>query len=109
MPRVTFIDRAGARREIDAPEGLTLLEVCRRFAVDIEGACGGEMACATCHVVVRERWYDRLPEPEPDEEDMLDLAAGLTATSRLGCQIVLTAALDGLEVRLPETGENLWG
>ena len=64
------------------------------------------MACATCHVVVQDPWYDRLAPPSDDEEDMLDLAYGLTATSRLGCQIALTDALDGLVVRLPDTGEN---
>lgn len=106
MPRMTFIARDGARQEVDAPEGWTLLRISRSFDVDIEGACEGNMACATCHVVVQDPWFDRLPEPSADEEDMLDLAYGLTETSRLGCQITLTEALDGLVVRLPETGEN---
>ena len=107
MPKITFIGRDGARQEIgDAPEGWTLLQICRSYDVDIEGACEGNMACATCHVVVEDGWYDKLDPPSGDEEDMLDLAYGLTETSRLGCQIKLTPALDGLIVRLPDTGEN---
>lgn len=107
MPRMTFLDRDGTPCVIDdAPEGWTLLQIARSYQIDIEGACEGNMACATCHVIVQDPWYDRLPEPSADEEDMLDLAYGLTETSRLGCQINLTADLDGLVVRLPDTGEN---
>jgi 2Fe-2S ferredoxin len=77
--------------------------VARRNAIDIEGACGGAMACATCHVHVDEAWFARLEPPSPEEEDMLDLAESLAATSRLGCQIRMTQALDGLVVRVPRT------
>jgi 2Fe-2S ferredoxin len=93
----------GEARACDAPPGLSLLEVARRYGIDIEGACGGSMACATCHVHVDEGWVDRLEPPSAEEEDMLDLAESLAATSRLGCQIRLTAALDGLVVRVPRT------
>jgi 2Fe-2S ferredoxin len=106
MPRMTFIARDGTAQEVDTSDGRTLLQIARTHAIDIEGACEGNMACATCHLVVEGAWYDRLPAPSNDEEDMLDLAYGLTATSRLGCQITLTADLDGLVVRLSETGEN---
>jgi ferredoxin, 2Fe-2S len=106
MPRMTFIARDGTRREVDAPEGSTLLQISRANNVDIEGACEGNMACATCHVVIQDPWYDRLVPPTNDEEDMLDLAYGLTETSRLGCQISITPELDGLVVSLPDTGEN---
>jgi 2Fe-2S ferredoxin len=106
MPRMTFIARDGTPQPVEAPEGWTLLQISRANDIDIEGACEGNMACATCHVVVQDPWYDRLAPPSDDEEDMLDLAYGLTATSRLGCQIALTDALDGLVVRLPDTGEN---
>jgi 2Fe-2S ferredoxin len=106
MPRMTFIGRDGAAREVDAPEGWTLLQISRANDIEIEGACEGNMACATCHVVVQDPWYDRLEPPSDDEEDMLDLAYGLTETSRLGCQITISAGLDGLVVRLPDTGEN---
>ena len=107
MPRMTFIARDGTAQQVDAPEGWTLLQISRANDVDIEGACEGNMACATCHVVVQDPWYDRLISPSDDEEDMLDLAYGLTETSRLGCQIKLTACLDGLVVCLPDTGENV--
>ena len=65
------------------------------------------MACSTCHVIVETQWHGRLPPPEEDEEDMLDLAFALTRTSRLGCQIVITRELDGLTVRLPPETRNL--
>jgi ferredoxin, 2Fe-2S len=106
MPRMTFIARDGTAQQVDGTEGATLLQISRANDVDIEGACEGNMACATCHVVVQDPWYDRLIPPSDDEEDMLDLAYGLTETSRLGCQIQLTSDLDGLVVRLPDTGES---
>ena len=107
MPRMTFIARDGACKEVEAPDGWTLLQISRANDVGIEGACEGNMACATCHVVVRDPWYDRLVPPSEGEEDMLDLAYGLTQTSRLGCQIIVTAEMDGLVVQLPDSGENL--
>jgi 2Fe-2S ferredoxin len=82
------------------------MEIAHRHGVDIEGACEGALACSTCHVIVEPDWSRRLEEPSEDEEDMLDLAFGLTATSRLGCQIVMTEALDGLTVTLPEETHN---
>ena len=107
MPRMTFIVRGGVRREVDAPVGFSVLDIAHRHGIDIEGACEGKMACSTCHVVVDEAWFGRLPAPSEEEEDMLDLAFGLTRTSRLGCQIVITETLDGLVVRLPESTRNL--
>ncbi|MEQ8966394.1 MAG: ferredoxin family 2Fe-2S iron-sulfur cluster binding protein [Azospirillaceae bacterium] len=107
MPKVTFIDPDGTRHEIEARAGMTLLEIAHQNDIDIEGACEGSLACSTCHVVVDPSWYDKLPEIEDDEEDMLDLAFGLQKTSRLGCQIVLTEELDGLTVRLPEGTNNM--
>ncbi|HEX7929425.1 MAG TPA: 2Fe-2S iron-sulfur cluster-binding protein, partial [Sphingomicrobium sp.] len=83
------------------PEGARLLEVAQGAGMPLEGTCEGQMACSTCHVVVEAAWFDLLPAASPDEEDMLDLAAGVTRTSRLSCQISLTEALDGLEVRIP--------
>ncbi|MEM6903615.1 MAG: ferredoxin family 2Fe-2S iron-sulfur cluster binding protein [Pseudomonadota bacterium] len=103
MPIVTFINPDGSRHDIDAAEGLSVLEVAHLNNIDIEGACGGSLACATCHVIVDQAWFDKLEAIEEDEEDMLDLAFGLTPTSRLGCQILLTPALDGLVVKLPAT------
>ena len=107
MPKVIFIERDGNRREVEAPLGLSVLEIAHKNGVDIEGACEGSLACSTCHVIVDPEWYDLLKEASEDEEDMLDLAFGLTATSRLGCQIIITEELDGLVVRLPTTTRNL--
>ena len=91
---------------MDAPLGLSVLEIAHQNDVDIEGACEGSLACSTCHVIVDPAWYNKLAKATEDEEDMLDLAFGLTATSRLGCQIVMTPALDGLRVRLPASTRN---
>ena len=107
MPKMIFVERGGSRHEVDAPLGMTVLEIARRHDIDIEGACDGSLACSTCHVIVDPDWYDLLPEASVDEEDMLDLAFDLTGTSRLGCQIVITEELDGLMVRLPATPRPL--
>jgi 2Fe-2S ferredoxin len=103
---MTFVERDGTRREVDAPLGLSVLEVAHKHGIDIEGACEGSLACSTCHVIVDPAWYGHLAEATEDEEDMLDLAFGLQATSRLGCQIVMTAELDGLVVKLPAATRN---
>ncbi len=107
MPRMIFIERDGNRREVDAPVGMSVMKIARDHGVDIEGACEGAMACSTCHVIVDHDWFARLPPAGDDEADMLDLAFGLTKTSRLGCQIVMTPELDGLTVRLPREIRNL--
>ncbi len=107
MPRMTFIERDGTQREVEAPLGLSLLEIAHKHGIDIEGACEGSLACSTCHVIVASSWFARLTPPTEDEEDMLDLAFGLTETSRLGCQIVMTESLDGLVVRLPAGSRNV--
>ena len=107
MPKMTFIERDGSRREVDAPLGLSVLEIAHRHKVDIEGACEGSLACSTCHVIVDSEWYDLLKEATEDEEDMLDLAFGLTQTSRLGCQIIMSEELDGLTVKLPAATRNM--
>jgi len=107
MPKMTFIQRDGSRREVDAPVGLSVLEIAHRNDIDIEGACEGSLACSTCHVIVDPEWYELLKDATEDEEDMLDLAFGLTQTSRLGCQIIMTEELDGLTVRLPSATRNM--
>ncbi len=104
---MVFIERDGNRKEVDAPLGLSVLEIAQRNDVDIEGACEGSLACATCHVIVDEAWFDKLPEASDDEEDMLDLAFGLQETSRLGCQIIMRPEIDGLTVTLPDDVINL--
>lgn len=107
MPKMTFIKTDGSRVEVDAPVGLSVLEIAHRNDLDLEGACEGSLACSTCHVVIDPEWYDTLHEASEDEEDMLDLAFGLTRTSRLGCQIIMTEELDGLTVSLPAGTRNL--
>lgn len=107
MPKMTFIDRDGNRHDVDAPVGLSVLEIAHRNQLDLEGACEGSLACSTCHVVVDPEDYERLADASEDEEDMLDLAFGLTATSRLGCQIIMTEELDGLVVSLPAATRNM--
>ncbi len=106
MPKMTFIELDGNRREVEAPLGLSVLEIAHKNSLDLEGACEGSLACSTCHVVIEPEWYDVLPDAAEDEEDMLDLAFGLTKTSRLGCQIIMTEELDGLVVRLPGGSNN---
>ena len=106
MPSMAFRDPDGTEYWVEAEEGQTLLQIAHANGIEIEGACDGSMACSTCHVIVDPEWIDLLPEPSLEEEDMLDLALAVTETSRLGCQIVLTADLDGLIVTLPEGTHN---
>nr|BAN20831.1 adrenodoxin [Riptortus pedestris] len=103
---VTFIRASGERIKGKGKEGDSLLDVVINNDLDFDGygACEGTLTCSTCHVVLKKEDYDKLPDkPSEEENDMLDLAYGLTDTSRLGCQILLSKELDGLEVHLPET------
>ncbi len=110
MPKMTFLSPDGVNRhEVDAPLGMSVLEVAHRNDIDLEGACEGSLACSTCHIIVDPEWSSRLDPPSEEEEDMLDLAFGLTRTSRLGCQIRITEALDGLTVTLPAGSNNMLG
>jgi 2Fe-2S ferredoxin len=104
-----FIERDGTRREVDAPLGLSVLEIAHKHGVDIEGACEGSLACSTCLVIVDAAWYPKLATASEDEEDMLDLAFDLQETSRLGCQLIMSPALDGLVVKLPAGTRNAGG
>ena len=109
MPKMVFIERDGTQKEVEAPLGLSVLEIAHRNSVDIEGACEGSLACSTCHVIVDPSWFGKLAKPTEDEEDMLDLASGARRTSRLSCQIDLTDALDGLVVHIPAESRNMQG
>ena len=109
MPRMTFIDSAGASHDVEAPLGHSLLQIAWDNGLDVEGACEGAMACSTCHVIVDPEWYGRLDAPTEDEEDMLDLAPGLKATSRLGCQIKVSSELAGARFTVPSGSHNLQG
>ena len=106
MIQVTFITASGDKVAAEAEEGLSLLEVGQAAGMPLEGTCEGQMACSTCHVIIAPEWFERLPPASDEEEDMLDLAAGVQRTSRLSCQIALTGDLDGLEVRIPAESHN---
>ncbi len=110
MTLVRFVSADGEHvQEVRAPAGERLLDVAQAAGQPLEGTCEGQMACSTCHVIVDPDDFDRLKEPTEDEEDMLDLAFDLQETSRLGCQIIMTEALDGLEVKLPAGTRNAQG
>ena len=107
MVKVCFITAEGDRVGAEAKAGASLLEVAQAVGMPLEGTCEGQMACSTCHVIVDPEWSELLPSATEDEEDMLDLAFGLTHTSRLGCQIIITEELDGLTVQLPAATRNM--
>lgn len=104
--KIVFITKS-EKKEFQVPIGTTVLEAAHNNDIDLEGACEGSLACSTCHVVVAKEYYDKLSTPSEDEEDMLDLAFGLTPTSRLGCQIIMTKELDGLELIVPHETRNV--
>lgn len=101
MIKVRFIAAGGQTTEVDALPGARLLDVAQDCGQPLEGTCEGQMACATCHVIVDPADFARLPPASADEEDMLDLAPHATAHSRLSCQIVLDAALGAITVQVP--------
>ena len=106
---MTFKDTKGAvLKTIEASEGDSLLDIAKEYDIDLEVACEGSVACSTCHVILEPEMYNKLPEPEDDENDMLDMAFGLTDTSRLGCQVKLTKELDGLVATLPSATRNMF-
>lgn len=107
MPKITFTFPDGKERTFDVQSGISVLEVAHRHEIPLEGACEGSLACSTCHVIVDPQWYGKLKAASEDEEDMLDLAFGLTQTSRLGCQIMMSDALDGIKVSLPSATRNM--
>lgn len=107
MPKLIFVFPDGHEKVCDAPTGISVLEVAHKNEIPLEGACEGSLACSTCHVIVDPAFYGKLAEATEDEEDMLDLAFGLTHTSRLGCQILMSDALDGLKVTLPSATRNM--
>ena len=108
MIRVLFVSADGSRTvEAHAAPGTVLLDLAQLHDQPLEGTCEGQMACSTCHVVVDADDFPRLPKASEDEEDMLDLAASVKRTSRLACQIVLDASLDGLTVRIPGESRNM--
>jgi ferredoxin-2, mitochondrial len=123
---VTFVDKDGDKHEFEVAKGDNLLDIAQANDIEMEGmdffwlttsahadrvtpgACGGSCACSTCHVIVQDPdVYDKIPEPDDDENDMLDLAFGLTETSRLGCQVKMSPEIDGIVVKLPSMTRNM--
>ena len=104
MPDITFIHPDGREEGFEAPEGVSVMQAATGYGIDgIVGECGGSAICATCHVIVDEAWADKLPPPEANELEMLECTASeRQPTSRLSCQIRLTAAMQGLVLRIPE-------
>lgn len=110
MITITFETFEGNKQwHCTADEGTSLLTLAQNNDIDIEGACEGNMACSTCHMILSPKDYAALGEPIEEEEEMLDLAFGLTATSRLGCQINLTPEMEGMVIRLPKASRNMMG
>lgn len=105
--KVRFQTAQDAMVEAEAISGDILLTVAQGAGMPLEGTCEGQMACSTCHVIVDRDWFAVLPDASEDEEDMLDLAYGVRATSRLACQIVLSEALDGLTVAIPSEARDM--
>ena len=106
MPRIIFKVAGGIEVPVDVKVGTSVLEAAWNNNIDIEGACEGAMACSTCHVILGEKDFDKLGVPSEEEEDLLDLAWGVRPTSRLGCQIIVTDALDGTMFLLPASTNN---
>ena len=102
MPKITYIEHTGKTHTIDVQNGLTVMEgAVQNDIPGIDADCGGGMACATCHVYVKEDWWDKLPNKEDGEEDMIDMAYEPNKFSRLSCQIIVSDELDGLIVNTP--------
>jgi ferredoxin len=107
MVKVRFLTANGEKIDAEGAAGTSLLEVAQGAGMPLEGTCEGQMACSTCHVIVSAEWFGKLPEASEEEEDMLDLAAGVQRTSRLSCQILLDDTLDGLEVAVPSESHDM--
>ena len=102
MPKIIFVKPDRSEHTIVVENGTSVMEAGRDANLGIEGTCGGCLSCATCHVIVDKAWFSKTGVPSEDESDMLDLAFGLSETSRLGCQIEMSDDLDGLKVAIPE-------
>ena len=103
MPKINYIEHGGKKHTIEVANGLTVMEgAIQNNIPGIDADCGGSMACATCHVYVKEEWFNKLPKKEDGEEDMLDMAFEPNKFSRLSCQLTVSEELEGLVVKLPE-------
>ena len=103
MPKITYINKDGSSKTIEVDKGLSVMEgAIQNDIPGIDADCGGSMACATCHVYVEEKWFNKIPKAEDAEEDMIDMAFEPKKNSRLSCQIIVSDELDGLIVTTPE-------
>ncbi|GLT91345.1 hypothetical protein SLE2022_092360 [Rubroshorea leprosula] len=104
---VTFVDKEGEEKHIKVPIGMSMLEAAHENDIELEGVCEGSLVCSTCHVGVMDmEYYNKLEDPTDEENDMLDLAFGLTETSRLGCQVIAKPELDGIRLAIPPATRN---
>jgi len=101
---ITYIEADGTSKTVDAEVGVDMMSAAHDNDIELEGACGGELACSTCHLIFDDDIFDSLPEKEDEEDDMLDLAFEVTDTSRLGCQITVQENFDGMTVQIPDDG-----
>ena len=102
MPKITYKDYQGTSKTIEVENGLTVMEgAIQKDIPGIDADCGGSMACATCHVYVDDKWFDKIPKAEDAEIDMIDMAFEPKKNSRLSCQIIVSEELDGLVVTTP--------
>lgn len=106
---LTFVTRTGEEVEVHAEVGDTLMSVAQDAGLDVEGACEGNLACATCHVILTKLAFDTLQSPSEEEDDMLELAVDLHTTSRLGCQVEVSSTMQGWVIQLPRQTQNLMG
>ena len=103
MPKITYIEHDGKTHTIEVASGLSVMEgAVQNNIPGIDADCGGSMACATCHVYVKEEWFNKIPKKEDGEEDMIDMAFEPKKNSRLSCQIMVSDQLEGLVVDIPE-------
>ncbi len=103
MAKITYIEHKGKSHTINVENGLTVMEgAVQNDIPGIDADCGGSMACATCHVYVKEEWFNKVPSKQEGEDDMLDQAFEPKSNSRLSCQLIVSDELDGLVVNLPE-------
>ena len=103
MPKITYKDNSGNSRTIEVDNGLSIMEgAIQNDIPGIDADCGGGMACATCHVYVKDEWFNKIPKAEDAEVDMIDMAHEPKKNGRLSCQIIVSDELDGIEVTTPE-------
>ncbi|CAK65492.1 unnamed protein product (macronuclear) [Paramecium tetraurelia] len=103
-----FKNKDNSLTKVTTPIGQNLLQIAHKNEVDLEGACEQSLACSTCHVILPKQLYDKLPQPVPEEEDLLDLAYGLTETSRLGCQVKVDEKFENVIIQLPKATRNFY-